>query len=190
LLSAGPAIATELEQRSWVYLATRTNGIFWLLLGKYLVAVAWATTAAVAGLTIAVLFAGQDTIIRIWLGMAGLCVLSSMTYAAIFMLIGAIAPQRAMLFCVTWTAGVEGFISLIPAVINRMTVQYRLRTLFVDWVQPGDEIQDEPLFALSLAEGPWYVQILWLVTLTVVFLAAAQVLAHKREFTAAAESDV
>lgn len=190
LLSAGPAIATELEQRSWVYLATRPNGIFWLLLGKYLVAVAWASTAAIAGLTIAVLFTGQETIVQLWLGMAGLSVLSSMAYAAVFMLVGAIAPQRAMLFCVVWTAGVEGFVSLIPAVINRITVQYRLRALFVDWVQPGDAIQDNPLFALSLAEGPWYLQILWLVTLTVVFLATAQVIAHKRQFTAAAESDI
>jgi hypothetical protein len=190
LLSAGPAIATELEQRSWVYLATRPNGIFWLLLGKYLVAVVWASTAAIVGLTFAVLFTGQETIIRIWLGMAGLSVLSSMAYAAVFMLVGAIAPQRAMLFCVVWTAGVEGFVSLIPAVINRITVQYRLRALFVDWVQPGDAIQNDPLFALSLAEGPWYLQILWLVTLTVVFLATAQVIAHKREFTSAAESDV
>ena len=190
LLSAGPAIATELEQRSWVYLATRPNGIFWLLLGKYLVAIAWATTAAITGLTIAVLFTGQETIFQIWVGMVALCVLSSISYAAAFLLVGAIAPQRAMLFCVVWTAGVEGFISFIPAIINRITVQYRLRALFVDWVQPGPEIQDNPLFAQSLAEGPWYVQILWLAALTSIFLAAAQVIAHKREFTAAAESDV
>jgi len=31
LLTAAPAVATELEQRSWVYMATRPNGIFWLL---------------------------------------------------------------------------------------------------------------------------------------------------------------
>ncbi len=190
LLSAGPAVATELEQRSWVYLATRPNGIFWLLMGKYVVAIIWATSAAVVGLTVAVLFTGQETIVRIWLGTAALCVLSSMSYASVFLLIGAIVPQRSMLFCVMWTAGVEGFISLIPAIINRMTVQYRLRALFVDWVQPGDEIQEDPLFALSLAEGPWYLQILWLMALTSLFLAAAQVIAHKREFTAATESDV
>ena len=190
LLIAGPAIITELEQRSWVYLATRPNGIFWLLLGKYLVAIAWASTAAISGLTIAVLFTGQETVFKIWVGMAALCVLSSMSYAAVFMLIGAIVPQRAMLFCVMWTAGVEGFISFIPAIINRITVQYRLRTLFVEWVQPGDEIRQNPLFAQSLAEGPWYVQVLWLAALTSIFIAAAQVIAHNREFTGAAESDV
>ncbi|MCH2213377.1 MAG: hypothetical protein MK110_18915 [Fuerstiella sp.] len=190
LLSAGSAIATELEQRSWVYLAVRPNGIFWLLLGKYLVAIVWSSTAAIAGLTIAVLFTGQDTILRMWTGTAALCVLSSMSYAAVFLLIGAIAPRRSMLFCVVWTAGVEGLISLIPAIINRMTIQYRLRALFVDWVQPGDEIQNNPLFAMSLADGPWYFQILCLLALTSIYLTVAQVIAHQREFTGAAESDV
>lgn len=190
LLSAGPSISTELEQRSWVYLATRPDGIFWLLTGKYVVAVIWASSAAIVGLSFAVLFTGQDTMFRMWLGNAALCVLSAMSYAAVFLLVGTIVPRRAMLFCVMWTAGVEGFVSLIPAIINRATVQYRLRALFVDWVQPGDEIQEDPLFALSLAEGPWFVQILWLMALTSLFLACAQVLAHKREFTSAAESDV
>lgn len=190
LLSTGPAIATELEQRSWVYLATRPNGVFWLLLGKYLVAIAWASTAAIAGLTIAVMFTGQATILRIWAGMAALSILSSMSYAAVYLVVGAIAPQRAMLFCVVWTAAVEGFMSFIPAMINRITVQYRLRTLFVDWVQPGDGIQDNPLFTQSLAEGPWYIQILWLAALTCVFMTAAQMIAHRREFTAAVESDM
>jgi len=190
LLSAGPAIATELEQRSWVYLATRPNGIFWLLMGKYIVAVVWASTAAIAGLTIAVRFSAQETMLQIWQYAAMLSILSSMSYAAVFMLIGTIFPQRAMLFCVVWTAAVEGFISLIPAIINRITVQYRLRSLFVHWVEPGGDIEDIPMFDRSMADGHWMIQIFWLVALTAVFLAAAQVIAHKREFTAASESDV
>ena len=41
LLTAAPTVATELEQHSWIYLATRPNGLFYLLVGKYLVAVTW-----------------------------------------------------------------------------------------------------------------------------------------------------
>ncbi len=190
LLSAGPAISTELEQRSWVYLATRPNGIFWMLLGKYVVAFCWATTAAVAGLSVAVLFSMQETLFRIWMACAGLSVLAAMSYAAVFLLIGTIFPQRSMLFCVVWAGFAEGIISLIPAVINRITVQYRLRTLFVQWARPGGSIDTLPILGESLAEGPWYIQILWLLSLTAVFLATAQVVAHRREFTSAAESDV
>jgi ABC-type transport system involved in multi-copper enzyme maturation permease subunit len=55
LLTAGPAIATELEQRSWIYLATRPHGIAWLLLGKFLVATLWAFTAAAAAVSASIL---------------------------------------------------------------------------------------------------------------------------------------
>ena len=190
LLSAAPAIANELEQRNWVYLATRPNGIFWLLLGKYVVAVSWTTTAALSGLTIAVLFTGLDTRLRLWLSLCGLSVLSSMAYAAVFLLIGTLFPKRAMVSCVAWTAAVEGMISLIPAVINRLTVQYRLRSLFVEWAEPGPDISSNPLFASVLADSPGVMQIVWLLILTAVMLSTALVVAHKREFTAAAESDV
>ena len=79
LLSAGPSIATELEQRSWAYVATRPNGIFWLMLGKYAVALAWATSAAVAGLSISVLFSMQPTVGRIWISCVALSALSAIT---------------------------------------------------------------------------------------------------------------
>ena len=190
LLSAGPSIATELEQRSWAYMATRPNGIFWLMLGKYAVALGWATSAAVAGLSISVLFSMQPTAGRIWISCIALSALSAMSYAAVFMLIGTIFPQRAMLFCVAWTAVVEGFVSLIPAIINRITVQYRLRSLFIDWTQPGGEFSDIPMFSRVIAPGGWYVQVIWLVMLTLLFLSAAITIAHRREFTAASESEV
>lgn len=190
LLSAAPVIANELEQRSWVYLATRPNGIFWLLAGKYVVAVGWTTTAALCGLTGAMLFTGLDTWVRLWLSLSGLSVLSAMAYAAVFLLIGTLFPRRAMVSCVAYTAAVEGMISLIPAVINRLTVQYRLRSLFVEWAQPGDSISANPLFASILADGSSLLQLLWLLTLGGVLLSTALVVAHKREFTAAAETDV
>ena len=190
LLSAAPAIATELEQRSWVYMATRPNGIFWLLTGKYIVAVVWAVTAAWVGLSVAVLITGLDTMLKLWISLSGLSVLSAMAYAAVFMLIGTLFPARAMVFCVAWTAAVEGMISLIPAVINRMTVQFRLRTLFVTWAEPGEEIRQIPFFESVVADGSSLLQVLWLITLTVVFFVAAVVIAYKREFTGAAETDV
>ena len=54
LLTSAPIVATELEQHSWVYLATRPNGLFHLLMGKYLVAVVWTASAAILGITLAI----------------------------------------------------------------------------------------------------------------------------------------
>ena len=41
-LLATPAVSSELEGRSWVYLAVRPYGPLAVLLGKYLVAISWA----------------------------------------------------------------------------------------------------------------------------------------------------
>ena len=259
-LNAAPAIAGELEQRSWIYLATRPRGILWLMLGKYLVAVAWAVTSALLSVTLATLVSQMDfaayrgvaplpsrdqssertrnepdngdgtrnadtddrprlpetsprgsisallggsfrsvfsseqsePILRIWMTMAKLSVLSSCSYAALFLMIGAMFPKRAMVFSVAYIALVEVVLSLIPAVINRITIQYRLRSLMMAWADPfgRDQMQDNMFFKYVFADGGNWEQIIWLVGLTVLFLSTALLVAQRSEFTSAAESDI
>ena len=190
-LSAAPSIASELEQRSWVYLATRPNGVFWLLTGKYLVAIVWGFSAAVVGMTFAVPLTGAPNLMTLWYSMFALCLLSSAAYAAVYLLIGVAFPQRAMVFCVAYTAAVEFAISFIPAVINRVTVQYRLRSLFLGWTHPDIQTQiDNPFFDAIAGGESSVLEVFWLLALTVAFFVSAVVLAHRKEFTAAAESDV
>ena len=190
LLTAAPAVAAELEQRSWVYMATRPNGIFWLLLGKFLVSVTWATTAAWTGSAFSVALCGMDEPRRMWLSLSALSLLSSMAYSAVYMFVGAISPKRAMVFCMMYTVIVELVFGSIPAVINRMTVQFRLRTLFVNWMPLDERIKNESVFQYVMIEGSSFMQCFWLITLSVLFLVAAIVVAHRKEFTSATEGDV
>lgn len=277
-LNAAPAIASELEQRSWVYLATRPRGILWLLLGKYLVAVVWAVTSALVSSTLAVVLTEADLSLvgvrspvenqttevpavvpaavpvaatsvaatagqlaapqrpplpppprpprpggrdvaavaqplpasqgtrpsadsegartavrwRLWWTMLRLSCLSAMSYAALYLLIGAVFPRRAMVFCVAYTALVEVVLSLIPAIINRLTIQYRLRSLMMNWAEPAgrEQMQDNIFFRYVFAEGGNVEQMLWLTGLTVLFLVVAILAGHLSEFTNASESDV
>lgn len=237
-LNAAPAVAGELEQRSWIYLATRPRGVLWLLIGKYLVAVVWAVTSAIASITAAVAVSEMDmtfpgvaapeyrqeaswqeteassfsggpaggavsesqktdrsrpeVLFRLWYTMVRLSVLSAMSYAALYLMIGAIFPKRAMVFCVFYTGLVEVILSLIPAIINRLTIQYRLRSLMMNWAEPAgrDQMQNNIFFRYVFAEGGNLEQIAWLLGLSAVFLTAAIVVAHVREFTSASESDV
>ena len=99
LLTAAPAIASELEQRSWAYLATRPNGIFWLLLGKFLVSVTWGTTAAWLGTVCSVGVCGMDEQLRMLVSLSALSLLSAIAYSAVYLLVGAGCPKRAMVFC-------------------------------------------------------------------------------------------
>lgn len=190
LLTAAPAVASELEQRSWVYLATRPNGIFWLLLGKYLVSVSWGTTAAWMGTVYSVAYCGMDQQLRMLLSLSALSLLSALAYSSVFMLIGAIFPKRAMVFCMMYTVIVELVFGSIPAVINRMTVQFRLRTLFVNWMPIDKSMKDDSVFQYVMIDGSSFVQCFWLITLSVLFLVAAIVVAHRKEFTSATEGDV
>ncbi|MCA9035414.1 MAG: hypothetical protein KDA91_09795 [Planctomycetaceae bacterium] len=223
-LNAAPAIASELEQRSWIYLATRPRGVMWMMLGKFLVAVVWAVTSAVLSITLATIVSQMDfaawrgaetvseglirlfsssltetlysdqspAIFRTWWTMVRLSILSACAYSALFLMIGASFPNRSMVFSVGYVALVEVVLSLIPAVINRITVQYRLRSLMINWADPvrRDQMQGNMFFKYVFADGGNTEQILWLIGLTVCFLGAALLIAEKREFTSAAESDI
>lgn len=213
-LNAAPAIASELEQRSWIYLATRPRGILWLMLGKYLVAVVWTFSSAAASVSLATLLteadlsvfgvrsldmaAGYDeatrpeALFRLWFTMLRLSLLSVLAYGALYLMIGALFPKRAMVFSVAYTALVEVVLSLIPAIINRLTIQFRLRSLMMNWAEPEgrEQLQNNMFFRYVFAEGSNPEQVLWLFALTGTFLAVAVCAGHFREFTSASESDV
>ncbi len=55
LLWATPAIATEIEGQTWIYLAMRRSGRTMVLLGKYLTAVVWSLSAAIVAASLCVL---------------------------------------------------------------------------------------------------------------------------------------
>jgi ABC-type transport system involved in multi-copper enzyme maturation permease subunit len=183
-------VVTELEQRSWVYLATRPNGIFWLLLGKYLVAATWGVSAAWLGVSVSIALTNVSSPMQICLALMALSFLSCISYSAIFLLIGVIFPKRAMVFCVMYAAFVEVILGVIPALVNRLTIQYRLRSLLVQWVPTNQGVRNHPAFAYVFGDDRAVLHILWIVALIVVFLTAAIVTAHRKEFTTASEGDL
>ncbi len=87
LLTAAPSVASELEQHSWIYLATRPNGLFHLVIGKFLVAVTWTGSAAMIGIVLSLPF---SRIAGWWVaGVALLLIafLSSLGYSALYIMI-------------------------------------------------------------------------------------------------------
>ncbi len=189
LLWTTPAISSELERRSWVYLAVRPHGATAVLLGKYLAAVTWVIPPALVGLTIAVPLTGTGDSWRVWRALSGLVFLSCPAYAAIYLLLGVIFPRRAMVVAVAYTLVFELVVSFIPAVINKMTVQYRLRALAANWCDLNVfNTRESGAMALIGTEPPWH-HIVTLVCLTFVLVAAAVVVLRAREFSSSADSD-
>lgn len=190
LLTAGPAIASELEQRSWIYLATRPHGIAWLLLGKFLVATLWAFTAAAAAVSVSILVINAPNPGSIWQGILGLAALAAPAYSATYLLLGSLFPRRSMVFCVMYTVGVEVLLGSFPAVINRITVQYRLRSLLTHWLPLSDELRNSTAMQYTISDSGVPVHILWLAGITCGFVLLAIALTRVRQFTTAAESDL
>ncbi len=190
LLTAAPTVATELEQHSWVYLATRPNGLFHLLMGKYLVAVVWSASATITGVIISI---PVSQIVYKWeavFALSGLTVLSAFAYAALYMMIGTLFHARAMVFCVAYTAGVELFLGMFPAVVNRLTVQFRLRSLLFHWTTHAETYLGPEGMKYIASNESAFLQIVWLAALTAVFLSVSLVVVQVREFTTAAESEL
>jgi hypothetical protein len=92
-LWATPALSSELEGRSWVYLAVRPYGPIAVLIGKYIVSVSWAIPVGVVSATLSVLVFATDEPIHLIAVQCGLVVLSCLAYSALFLLIGVIAPK-------------------------------------------------------------------------------------------------
>ena len=189
LLTSAPSVASELEQHSWTYLATRPNGLFYLVMGKYLVAVLWSSSATIVGVVLSLPFSQILAVTQNGMALVGLAVLSSMCYSALYMTIGALFPQRAMIFCVAYTAAVELGLGSLPVVVNRLTIQYRLRSLLYYWADAVEIDDPDVLKLIASNEGPM-MQLLWLAALTAVLLGVALTCVQVREFTTAAESEV
>ena len=185
-----PAVSAELERKSWAYLAVRPNGGTAVLLGKYLAAIVWVLPAALIGMTLALIVSQSDKSWITWLALARLFCLSCPAYAAVYLLIGTLFPKRSMLIAIAYTLIFELIISFVPALINELTVQFRLRALLLDWaefpVQRATNIQEVAL--LNDAPAWWNVTVLLLSTAAMVI--AAVVAVRRCEFSVAEEADV
>ena len=74
-------------------------------------------------------------------------------------------------------------VSLIPALINRLTVQYRLRSLLVEWMDWAASPDWRPLSGL-FSEAPWWQHVAILLGMTVGLLILASIILNRREYIA------
>lgn len=179
LLWATPAIGSELESQTWIYLSMRPNGKIAVLLGKYTVAAAWTASAGIVS-AIGVSCAGPvDEPFRLAIVLIALVVMASLCYAALFVFIGAAIASRATVVAVVYTLLFEGLLSNVPATINQLTVCYRLRALLVDWMGLTALLPDAEKF---FGNEPAWEHLGCLVLYTVVVLSLATWTMRTKEF--------
>ena len=124
--------------------------------------------------------------------MLRLVLLSVPAYGAIYLLIGVLLPRRAMTFAVAYTLIFELVISFVPAVINKLTVQYRLRSLLVEWCElsligPNGRPLSTSLTVIG-TEPAWQ-HVLILMAMSIGLVGLSVVVLKSREFSSSAESE-
>mgnify|MGYP006098460711 FL=1 len=134
LLWATPWLFVELEARNWIYLSVRPGGKSAVLFGKYLAASTRTMVGTGIGLLLALLVARPEDGVYVFLVLGTLIAISSFSYAAIFTLLGALFPRRAMVMAVGYSLVIELLISFVPAVINQVSIQFRLRSMLFTWM--------------------------------------------------------
>jgi len=178
-LGATPAVSAEVEGKSWTYLAVRPHGTTVVLLGKYLATVTWVFSAAFVGFALAMVIMPYEQPWEFAGCIVRLTLLSCPAYAALYLLLGTLFPKRSMVIAVAYTLIFELLISLVPALINTFTIQFRLRTLLVEWAH----IQVNSELLAFVGDPPAWEHVIILLAYTTILLLAAVGTVRLKEFS-------
>lgn len=176
LLWATPVVHAELEGQTWVYSVVRPHARWMMLWGKYLASVLWTSSCTAMSVSLIAPWLDTPDPVRTWWVCVALCLLSAMAHGALFIAIGTFFQKRAMVVAFAFAAVVEGVLAWIPALINRFTISYRLRSVLVNSLLSNEELQppmDEIL--VSPESSSIHLAVLFLFTVTLLFAASIRI---------------
>ena len=184
LLWATPWLYCELEGKTWTYLAVRPGGKSAVLLGKYLAAAIRTTIGTVVALLLSLLIVRPVDGLQIFLVLGFVIAIASFSYAALFIFLGVLFPKRAMVIAVGYSLLIELLISWVPAMINQLSIQFRLRSILLtsmDFLEVNGAWKPLPGFEDMLGNSSVMLHIGVLLILNVVLLVVANQLVCRRE---------
>ncbi|MCH2180532.1 MAG: hypothetical protein MK108_00875 [Mariniblastus sp.] len=181
LLWATPNIYSELEGKSWIFVASRPGGRISIVLGKYCSAVLFGFSISLISITgclvvIQTMSGSLRNPIWVWFSMNLLYLIGCMSYGAIYSLIGTMFYRRAMVVAAAYTILSGMVLANVPAVVSRLTLRYHLQFIGYRWFGEEAGVTLADLMAhYSLAEAPstgWHLLWLAVAIVTALFLAA------------------
>jgi len=179
LLTATSAIHSEIENRTWTYLAVRPGARRAALFGKYLFAVTWVTAIALtATLAVSVGLPGTvspGTALRT----AGLAILATFGYGALYLTIGVVFLRIGMVVAIVYTLVMEVIVGNLPALVNLATFSHHLRSLFVRGLPADVPIDLGEIFSTGDRTVLFHIGTMTAFALILLTLAASIV--HRRE---------
>jgi hypothetical protein len=195
LLWATPNIQSELEGKTWTFIAMRPGGRIACYLGKYLTAVMTSYVIAILALTACALIANRyammgspEEALNTWTSLAIIYALACFVYGAIFSFIGTIFIKRAMVVGAVFIVGVEVLMSIVPAIISRFTMSYHLRRLgelWLEWFLPESKALVEASFGPA---GPTWFHLTCIIGAGIFFLIAGGYVVVNRQYITSNEA--
>ncbi len=188
LLWATSNVYTELEAKSWIFLASRPSGRAALYLGKYLAAVTFSFAVCFVAITACLVLRTGFTRTMLpfdtWVGMQATALLSCACYSAVLSLIGTLFQKRAMVFGAAYIILSDFVIANIPAVIGQFTVRYHLQSISAWWIGWYFPIPEKDYVQTFGELGTWSHLTYLLVAIPVLLYAGCFVITSRQYITA------
>ena len=177
LLWAPANIYSELEGKSWGFLASRPGGRLSTYFGKYFTAFLVSFVVSVIALSLCMAIVNHYLAIKDpgqkWISLVGIYFFACAVYAAIFSMIGTIFIKRAMVVSAAYVLVSDIFLALLPAVVNKFTVSLHLRTLGISWLGWFlPDAQSEFEHAFPPWPDPWHLAALVIIGGTCLLIGA------------------
>ena len=194
LLWATPNVYSELEGKSWSFIASRPGGRISIFLGKFLASIFVSFGICLISMSLCVLVSDQLISLpdpqRLWLSLCGIYGLACFAYGAIFSMLGTLFYKRAMVVAAGYLIGSEMFLATVPAVISKLTMRYHLQELGISWLGffflPFDTEQEYRM--LYGPEWPGWVHIAVLIGAGLLALAIGGFVIVNRQYITSDES--
>ena len=190
LLWATPNVYSELEGKSWLFIASRPSGRSSIFLGKFMASVL--NTLAICffaiSLCVLVIHHFKPTIepVRLWLAMSFVYFLATLIYAAVFSVIGVLFVKRAMVVGAGFLIGFDVFLASLPgALINRFTIRHHLQEIGIatmGWFFPSPAGSLKEYRYLFGEEWSTWIHVTIVLAATLVLLAIGTKIISSREY--------
>lgn len=192
LLWATPNVYSELEGKSWLFIASRPGGRIGIFLGKYLASILNSFAVSFVALSLSVAIVSRISTVqdpmRLWLSLCGIYGLACLCYGAVFSLIGTITYRRAMVVGVGYIIAWEIIIANLPALVNRLTVRYHLQSLGIAWLGYFLPPETEELYSQMYGPQSTPFHLLALALVTILCLAAGMIVIVNRQYITSDET--
>ncbi len=129
LLYGSSLLAAEIEDKTLVYLFTRSLPRWRVLVDKYVAIVLVLTALTGTSMSVSFLLLGAPVGARLWLALMVTILCATLSYTAIFALLGLLVPRRAIPVGLIYAVVVEFVLSFVPALVNELAASHYLRSL-------------------------------------------------------------